>query len=122
LVSEYNDPNTNAFYGQGVYATCKGPQEFGSLENVIDNNFRRMPQRCSQRFSEDNAFAKYRNRVRRYIPLIVETTGAYNVQLCCMLKASWADHGSKKKFDGNPLDEPGTPKQEKWVIRIIHEM
>ena len=63
----------NALFGQGVYATQRAPDAFGSREAVLRNNYR-------TQIDEDPALLEqWRDRAAYCVPVIAERRVAFNV-------------------------------------------
>mmetsp|Transcript_12054 Transcript_12054/g.21398 ORF Transcript_12054/g.21398 Transcript_12054/m.21398 type:complete len:673 (-) Transcript_12054:172-2190(-) len=117
----------NAWYGQGVYCSQNGPDQWNSkndreiLDRILDNNFRRMLKRDIESMGADEAFKMYADRVKFCVPIFVDPKQAYNTTVRCTPEMEEHGHGPGKNIKGQPLNEPGLPTRDCWVVRLEND-
>ncbi|CAK9005406.1 unnamed protein product, partial [Durusdinium trenchii] len=108
----------NAWWGKGVYSVRKAPDEWPSVETILDNNYRNMLKRDIDLKGREAAIQDYQSRVEFCIPILVNASIAYDVSKRPtpeMLEQAGLN------LAGKLLNEAGKPPRECIVVRAQGE-
>ena len=102
----------NAWWGQGVYTVSKAPHDWWDLQDLLDNNFRNMLKRDSEKMGVEQAQKAYLQRVAFCIPIL-----AYASHVVDVSKQRTPEMEQKGKPPGTnladkKLNEPGRRSKE----------
>ncbi|CAK9053790.1 unnamed protein product [Durusdinium trenchii] len=108
----------NAWWGKGVYCVRKPPDEWPSVETLLDNNYRNMLKRDIGLKGHDAAIQDYRSRVEFCIPILVNASVAYDVS---ERPTPEMVEQAGLNLAGKLLNEAGMPPRECIVVRAQGE-
>ncbi|CAK9023477.1 Kinesin light chain 4 (KLC 4) (Kinesin-like protein 8), partial [Durusdinium trenchii] len=107
----------NAWWGQGVYSVQRPPDEWPNIEALIDNNYRNMLKRDTERKGREAAVEEYRSRVAFCIPILVDESIAYDVSKRQTPEMVEQGNPVGVNLAGKQLNEDGMPPRQCIVIR-----
>ncbi|CAK8986864.1 unnamed protein product [Durusdinium trenchii] len=111
----------NAWWGKGVYSVRKAPDEWPSVETLLDNNYRNMLKRDIDLKGRDAAIQDYRSRVEYCIPILVNASVAYDVSERPTPEMVEQGKPAGVNLAGKLLNEAGKPPRECIVVRAQGE-
>ncbi|CAK9021973.1 unnamed protein product, partial [Durusdinium trenchii] len=111
----------NAWWGRGVYSVRKAPDEWPSVETILDNNYRNMLKRDIDLKGREAAIQDYRSRVAFCIPILVNASIAYDVSERPTPEMVEQGKPAGVNLAGKLLNEAGKPLRECIVVRAQGE-
>ncbi|CAK8985874.1 Nephrocystin-3 [Durusdinium trenchii] len=111
----------NAWWGKGVYSVRKAPDEWPSVETILDNNYRNMLKRDIDLKGREAAIQDYQSRVEFCIPILVNASIAYDVSKRPTPEMLEQGKPAGVNLAGKLLNEAGKPPRECIVVRAQGE-
>eukprot|EP00913_Durusdinium_trenchii_P017802 g16727.t1 len=119
----------NALWGAGVYTVRKTPDEWPSIESLLDNMYRNMLRRDIELKGHEHAGEErlpvvtqlYASRVAYCIPIIADAAILYDVSVRPTPEMVEQGRPAGVNLAGKLLNEPGKPVRSVIVVRVENE-
>ncbi|CAK8996151.1 unnamed protein product [Durusdinium trenchii] len=114
----------NALWGAGVYTVRKTPDEWPSIESLLDNMYRNMLRRDIELKGHEHAgevTQLYASRVAYCIPIIADAAILYDVSVHPTPEMVEQGRPAGVNLAGKLLNEPGKPVRSVIVVRVENE-